>query len=262
VESYEAVERNLRHAMRCFAKATPESEIRDMPGVLITNAAVESPVFNAAMLNAPVSEGPMDLDRRVAIAKVYFDARGLPWSFWICEDLAPPPIRRRLQALLAERNLHRSAVCPGMMAAALPPPRRQLPVLDVQPVGDVDTRLAFCHITSVCFRIPFETSVAIYNVAETWRTDFKAFVAYWDGVPAATAATVTAAGVTGLYSVATLPEQRGRGIAEQLTRYVLEEANHDGADAPLVLQATRQGTPLYKKLGFREVTKISVYVAR
>jgi GNAT superfamily N-acetyltransferase len=232
-----------------------------MPGVMITNAAVECPVFNAAMLNAPVSEDPVDLDRRIMIAKVYFEARGLPWSFWVCDDLAPGPIRRRLEPLFAKRGLQRSAVCPGMIAASLPPPQRQLPQIEVCPVGDVDTRLAFCHITTVCFRIPFETSVAIYNAAETWRTDFKAHVAYRDGSPAATAATVNAAGVTGLYSVATLPEQRGQGIAEQLTRHVLEQTKHNDSDAPIVLQATRQGTPLYKKLGFREVTKISVYVA-
>ena len=80
-----------------------------MPGVLITNAAVDSPVFNAAMLDSPVSEDLLDLDRRVAIAKVYFDAKSLPWSFWVCDDMAPRAVRKKIETVLSGRGLRRSA---------------------------------------------------------------------------------------------------------------------------------------------------------
>lgn len=233
-----------------------------MPGVLIINAGVDSPVFNAAMLSAPLDSSLAELDRRIAIAKVYFQARDVPWSFWVCRDLAGNWTSRRLDRVFENRGLRRTAECPGMMAECLPPPDRPLPVLDIREVDDAETRLAFCHITTVCFRIPFATSIAIYNSPETWRTSFKAYVAYSGGEPVTTAATVGAAGAVGLYSVATLPERQGRGIAEQLTRAVLDRARQESGLERMVLQSTRQGASLYQRLGFREVTKIAIYVAQ
>jgi ribosomal protein S18 acetylase RimI-like enzyme len=260
--AFELVRRNLHHTMRCFARATPECSVREMPGLLITDAAVESPVFNAAFLTAPIGDDPVELDRRVAMAKVYFDARGRNWSFWLCDEYLAPGMRGRAASILAARGLSGGAECPGMFASKLVPRKRDLPSVIAKRVGNAETRLEFCHITTVCFRIPFETSLAIYNEPATWKTDFTAYVGYLGDEPVATAATVNAAGAIGLYSIATLPEYQGRGIAERLTRDVITAAQPDGESQPIVLQSTSQGDALYRRLGFREVTRISVYVAR
>jgi len=144
--------------MQCFAQATPASEVREMPGVLIANAGVDTPVFNTAFLTSPPQD-LVDLDRRIAIAKVYYEARGLHWS------------------------------CAGMLAEQIPAASREAPPIECRRVSDAETRMAFCHITSACFGIPFETSLAIYNSAKTWQTDFIAYTAYLEGQPVATAAT-------------------------------------------------------------------------
>ncbi|MBQ8177174.1 MAG: GNAT family N-acetyltransferase [Oscillospiraceae bacterium] len=54
-----------------------------------------------------------------------------------------------------------------------------------------------------------------------------------------------------LLSVVTLPEYRKRGIAGKLVKMALEKANQLGADF-VELQATADGAPLYKKIGFKD----------
>jgi len=256
------VRSNLLHAMECFTRAKNESETRQMPGLEITNAAVRSPVFNASFLTEPVGGDPVELDRRASMAKVYYDARGLDWSLWLFDELLEPSLRKSAKSVLAARGLTAVTECPGMTAEEVVPTRRRLPDLEFRRVGDLSTRLAFCHITSVCFRIPFSTSVEIYNSPATWETGFKAHIGYLDGEPVATAATVDAAGVIGLYSVATLPDYQKRGIGECITRYVLEEARNNGRGKPMVLQSTRHGGGIYRYIGFRPVSRIRIFVAQ
>ena len=251
----------MRAAMACFAQATPASEVRQLPGVTIANAAVEIPVFNAAFLSAPVAEDAGLLDRCIATGKVYFAARRLPWSFWLCQDLVGVKLLPRVDAAFARRGMQPGAECPGMFARSLAPPARRLPSLDIRPVNGAETRLAFCHITSVCFNIPFEVSLAIYGSQKTWATGFTAYVGYLNGEPVSTAATLFAGGAIGLYSVATLPDWRGRGAGEAMTLHALHQARvtHD-ADR-FVLQTTPFGWSMYHRMGFRQVTTITVYVA-
>jgi GNAT superfamily N-acetyltransferase len=260
MEPYELIDRNLQRTMSCFARATPGAETREVGSVLITNAAVETPVFNAALLAGPVGDDIVELDRRMATAMVYFQAKGLGWSFWLCEDYVGGKLRKRLDKVAGERGLRRATSCSGMYAEALAQPTRKVPSIECRRVGDEETRIEFCRITSTCFGIPLATSRAIYDTPETWKTAFQAHIAYCDGEAVATAATCVAAGAVGLYSIATLPTYQGLGIAEAVTRYAVDVAKPNGR--PLVLQATSAGDSLYRRLGFQEVTNFLVFVSR
>jgi len=73
------------------------------------------------------------------------------------------------------------------------------------------------------------------------------FVADHLGVPSGTCMTVKDQhGVGGVYWVAVLPEHRSAGIG----RALMLEAMRELAGLPMVLCATPQGAPLYRKLGF------------
>lgn len=62
----------------------------------------------------------------------------------------------------------------------------------------------------------------------------------------------TPSGRTGtLLSVVTLPEYRRKGIAGKLVKMALEKAKQLGAEF-VELQATADGAPLYKKIGFKD----------
>jgi ribosomal protein S18 acetylase RimI-like enzyme len=82
------------------------------------------------------------------------------------------------------------------------------------------------------------------------------FVATLDGEPVACATVFLGAGVAGLYHVATLPWARGRGIGKAVTVAALEHARGLGVRAA-ILHSSKDGEPVYRRLGFEEVCKVN-----
>jgi ribosomal protein S18 acetylase RimI-like enzyme len=86
-----------------------------------------------------------------------------------------------------------------------------------------------------------------------------AFVARLEGVPVAAAMTLVSHGVAGIYWVGTTPEARGRGLAESCTRLATNIGFDMGARAA-ALQASVMGEPIYRRMGYREITRYPWYV--
>ncbi|MBM3774518.1 MAG: GNAT family N-acetyltransferase, partial [Acidobacteria bacterium] len=63
----------------------------------------------------------------------------------------------------------------------------------------------------------------------------------------------------GVYNVATIPGQQRRGYGECVMRRALEAARAEHGVARSILQSTPQGLRLYQRMGYRTVTKVSVY---
>jgi ribosomal protein S18 acetylase RimI-like enzyme len=64
--------------------------------------------------------------------------------------------------------------------------------------------------------------------------------------------------VAGIYSVATLPDWRGRGLGAAVSLAPLLDARREGYKVG-VLQSSEMGYKVYQRLGFREVCRISHY---
>ena len=255
---FRCVEENLRYSFQALASDRPSGEVRDVGGVSIASAGTSFQMFNAAFLASPVASAE-DLERRTVTARVHFQARALPWSFWVCQDLLPPKVKRRP---IFERNGLRLAVeLPGMSADRLLPPRRPLPQLEIRRVGDELTRLAFCDIGCACFHVPLNWFREIFLRRKLWENGFVGYVGYLNGEPVATAATVTAADAVGVYNVATLPAHRRRGYGEAVVRCALERARQETGCERTILQATDHGLQLYLSMGYRTVTTVDVYAS-
>lgn len=207
-------------------------------------------MFNAAFLTEPVSTRE-ELRERIRTAQRHFDGRQLSWSFWFGEHLLDDKVRRHLVRDCAEAGMRIAAEMPGMYAAALAPPKKQLPELDIQVVNSGRTLEHFRQIGSACFRVPPDWFAEVFD-GDPARSDFVCRVGYLAGKPVATSASVLHDGTLGIYNVATVPEHRGKGVAEAMTRHA---ANRQ----PVVLQSTAAGVGLYESLGFRAVTKIVVF---
>jgi predicted acetyltransferase len=65
-------------------------------------------------------------------------------------------------------------------------------------------------------------------------------------------------GVAGVYWVGTTPEARGRGLAEIVTR-TAGNAGFDMGATVTALQASVMGEPIYRRMGYREITRYPWY---
>jgi ribosomal protein S18 acetylase RimI-like enzyme len=126
-------------------------------------------------------------------------------------------------------------------------------------------RAAFTELTTVCFDIPPPVAQAVYAPESAWNGAYQGFVGLMGGRPVAIVALVRGAGVLGVYSLGTRPEFRRRGYGEALLREAvaqMQPASGAPVEEPLVLESTEAGYRLYRRLGFRDITKFTVYLTR
>jgi hypothetical protein len=79
---------------------------------------------------------------------------------------------------------------------------------------------------------------------------FTGFLGLTGGVPVATSGLYRRDGLAGVYNVATLPEQRGRGIGATMTWAAVLAGREMGLGVS-ILQASRAGEPVYRAMGYR-----------
>jgi ribosomal protein S18 acetylase RimI-like enzyme len=251
------VEANLRTAMRFFGMATANAAMQEMDRTVAMYCGLDYGVFNLALLTRPaVSDA--DLKSAIEEAGRYFQSKAVRWSFWLCEDLLDARTRRHARQIFAEYGQRPILHPPGMLAERLAPPSRPLPTLEFRPVTDAAMRNAFAEITTVTFEIPPGIARAVYESELGWRGDYRGFVGLVESRPVAIAAIVEAAGAWGVYSVGTLPEFRRKGYGETLMRAALAACG--GAGGPVILQSTQAGYDLYRRMGFRDVARFTVYL--
>lgn len=256
-----AVATNLLVALRFFGEARTDAEIHELPGLSLIFCGLNYAAFNAALMAQPIDGDRRELARLIEASSAQFDAKGLRWTYWLCDDFLSTPLRREAPRIFRQHGLRHLTEAPGMYAERLLPAKHPLPEIEVRPVADDPTRADFAEIMSIAFEIPQSVSTAVYGSGRAWLGEFHGYVGYAQGKPVTTAAAVMASGVVGLYSVATLPKYRRRGFAEAIMRQVIEQATRNTGIEHTVLQSTSQGLTLYETMGYRTVTKFDVYIS-
>lgn len=228
-------------------------------GVKLITSPVTYSVFNIALLTDPVSDLEGELERRIRVADAHYAAKQRQWSFWVCEDFLGARAARRVIRTFETAGLVCIAESPGMETEEMPKTRRELPVLEYRRVEDRTTRSDFSRIVSQCFHIPAAISQRIYETDEPWNAPLEIWLGYYDGYAVTSSAVIDAAGALGIYSVATLPAWRGRGMGEAVMRHAVSNLRERGVRGPLVLQSSPAGIDLYRRLGFRRTTRYFVF---
>ena len=262
LRDYQIANANLRSAMRFFGEATGSGAIHTLDGALAIYSGLDYGVFNIALLEGDSPEGIDGLNHCLAQCARYYAPRTKRWSFWLCEDVLDPVTRRRARALLMDHDLKPISQAPGMLTDALVQPVRMLPKIECHPVQDRLTRQSFCALTAVSFDIPMTIAKAVYEPERAWCGDYRGFVGTAGGTPVAIIAMVATRDSLGVYSLSTLPEWRRRGYGEALLRAAVAAEQARTGIQRVVLQSTDAGYSLYRRLGFREVAKFSVYLTK
>jgi len=241
---------DANHAESCreVARWTAQGEICESGGLLLAAPVTRAPPFQYCLRVGPGQQPtPAEL---LARADAFFFARDRGYVVNLRAHADAD-----LEAAAGARGL-------GELVAPLP-----VMVLERQPGGAapgavrlVDSAAGIADFAAVAAQAyaplglaPSVTARIMGEPARMTGPGRRYAVAYQDGRPAAAAMLLLSHGIAGLYWVGTVPEARGRGLAEAVTRTLCEEAF--AAGAPLVvLQASPQGRPVYARVGFREVS--------
>ncbi len=205
-----------------------------------------------------------DLAGAVDRALAPFRVRKCP-MMWIVFP-ALDPVSDRLMTCLAAAGLRLFADYRGMaidlaaVSAGWTPPGD----LSIKRVADGDTMRAWVDVQARCDggaheRIK-EVRVQYASLRGFDRDDHQqTYLAWYQGKPVGCSILHLAAGVAGVYQVATLPETRHRGFGRAMTVHAMLEGKARGCDVG-VLHATPAGKDLYRSIGFVERPPVKLFL--
>ncbi|MCC6367213.1 MAG: GNAT family N-acetyltransferase [Bryobacterales bacterium] len=261
MRDFEIINENLRNALAAFSHVRYSGEVAEAPGVSLVHAGVNYSLFNTALLTEPVPGGPVSFKNVLDEAESFFGKRSAPWSLWFCDDLFTASERRRSRISMATRGLRLMMEAPGMIARQVSEPDRALPDdFDCYPVGDTRTRSGFSRIMAEAFQVPPGMADDVYAGERLWQGPLRGFIAYVDDEPVSTTGIVLGGDSIGVYAVATMPRMQRRGYGEALMRRALEQVRLETGITRSVLQSSAAGYQLYLRMGYRNMTRFSVYV--
>src|ERR1017187_9555137 len=100
---------NLREAMRFFGMARSGGEVRRLSALTLISSGIDYSVFNAAVLGSAVRGRIDGLGIEMKEAEEFYRRRGLPWSFWACEELIEESLWGRARDNLEAMNIDRKS---------------------------------------------------------------------------------------------------------------------------------------------------------
>lgn len=244
-----ANDQSLYDAWRTLARSAEAGEVVEDAGVLYVSFGVPVALLNAAFVTAPPAGG--GADALVERARSFFGQRGLPFLLRMPDAVAPTVQDAARRAGMAELD-----PLPGMMLDPVPP------ALPPRPAGLVLRRAQpgehsmedYRRVLSKGFEVPPGLAQIFAAGPAVAAGDVLPLVGYLGGEAVACSAMLLTDSVAGIYNVAVVPGQRRRGFGEALTWAAVAAGREAGAGVA-VLQSSPLGEPVYRKMGFRTVTR-------
>ena len=162
-----------------------------------------------------------------------------------------------VEAAARELGLTREVSFPGMAVTAqeLTEPATDLEVIRVETADGLAQALA---VGASGFGIPADLVASVYSLEVAELKGLETYLGRVDGRDVSTAVGFTIDGTTGIFSVATPEEHRGRGYGAAIPAQAVRDGFHAGADLA-GLQSSPMGESVYRRLGFREVERYTLF---
>ena len=232
-------------------------EVHEEPDLIWTVANIPSTHFNYVLR---LRLTPAKVHARIESTLAHYRSRHTS-GIWITNpNTQPADLGTHLEA----HGLNRVANLTGMAMELLALNERS-PVpagLTIERVRDVDRLRQWIHPIAISFCYSdLMTSVLCDLYARQGfehDTPWRLYVGFLNGSPVSASLMLLAAGVAGIYRVATVPRARRQGIGTALALAPLREARSMGYHIG-VLTADRTGLGIYRRLGFRAYCELGIY---
>ncbi len=258
----EALDANFGELLAWYA-SWPGGEVRRDAELQLASSGVRFRAINTAALS---DLAPASAAGRIDDAVAWLSARTDRWRWLVGPTSRPLDLEDRLIAAGLQQVSDSAGMAldmedrPGGAGGRAGEP---LPVgLAIEPVVDAAGLDRWRTVQQRGLGLDDEATEAWFVAHRRPGFDpalpLRNWVASIDGVAVAAAALFVGAGVAGIYNVCTVPEARGRGIAGAVTAAALDEGAARGCRLA-VLGSSEMGYPVYRRLGFRDVSRLRSY---
>ena len=244
---FDQMRRDLRAMLAWCGPSSPGGSLVELAGVL---GAIVPVAPDRSVLNSVVYDTAEGLASALPELAAAYEAAGIrAWTVWTPErDGAAREALARAGHVLDAAPL--AMIC-DLTDFDAPDPG------DMEWTGEADPAdVMAVNDASYSFDgTPFSDALA------TLADGCYAYLARVDGSPACGLVTLERDGSAGVYTVATTPRARGRGLAYRLLGQALADARERGCTVS-TLQATKMGVSVYERLGFRTFGRLEMWERR
>lgn len=204
---------------------------------------------DAAFFNPVLALDPESRPRDVLAAIAWIDARKLPVSVQVRDDV-DPAVRKAVEAL-------------GLVASPW-----AMPVMVLEPIGSpppapgaIEIRIGGADLLED-WHAAIESSDVfrrLFGPALIADPRVRLAVGYLAGEPVSAAAAIRSGRTLGVYAVGTVERARRRGIGRAVTWAAIEAGATAWGSTMAVLQSSEMGVTVYRSMGFEEVARYTEY---
>ncbi|HLI70229.1 MAG TPA: GNAT family N-acetyltransferase [Ktedonobacteraceae bacterium] len=255
-----ALETNMEEEMMCFGRGLSGGE-------MYNDGEIEGFLTRRAHLNGILRthlkrQEAAYVEDRIQMVKRYFREKGITKMAWsLGQDCQPTNMATHLKSQ-GFLKLHDENMGMALDIASMQTAENKVKDLEIREVADLEGLKAVRQIEIEGFGSSAEMAQNYFEMYATVGfgkgTAWRHFSGWQRGKAVASASLLFHAGVAGIYGVATIPEARRQGIARAMVLRAIQEARLEGYRI-VVLSPTEMSEGIYRRLGFREYTRIRHY---